>query len=241
MALNGDEQAAAAAVRVIGGWACPYAIRVFAALKLKGVDYEFLQEPAGRKSELLLRSNPVYKKIPVLLHNGNSICESMIIIEYVDEIWASNGPAILPAQPYSRAIERFWAQYTDDKIAPAFLVLRGFTKGDKDEAAAQVSTAMQHLEEAFVKLSQGKHYFGGESIGFLDLVLGSHLGWFKAVEKIAGVKVLDGTRFPELTAWADRFCAHGAVKDVMPETDRLVEFSASLNAPLEAKASSQAK
>jgi glutathione S-transferase len=104
-------------VRVIGGWACPYAIRVFAALKLKGVEYEFLQEPAGRKSELLLKSNPVYKKIPVLLHHGAPpICESMIIIQYIDEVWASNGPVILPAEPYARAIERFWAQYVDDKV-----------------------------------------------------------------------------------------------------------------------------
>ncbi|TKV95282.1 hypothetical protein SEVIR_9G353000v4 [Setaria viridis] len=212
-------------VRVIGGWACPYAIRVSAALKLKGV----------AKSELLLKSNPVYKKIPVLLHHGAPICESMIIIQYIDEVRASNGPAILPAEPYARAIERFWAQYVDDKIAPAFLVLRGFFNGDKDEAAAQVSTALQHLEEAFVKCSQGKPYFGGDNIGFLDLVLGSHLGWFKAVEKIAGIKFLDEDTYPQITEWADRFCAHQAVKDVMPETDRLVEFSA--NAAVKSKAS----
>lgn len=122
------------------------------------------------------------------------------------------------------------------QIAPAFLVLRGFFNGDEDEAAAQVSTALQHLEEAFVKCSQGKRYFGGDNIGFLDLVLGSHLGWFKAAEKMTGIKFLDEAKYPEITAWADRFCAHHAVKDVMPETDRLVEFSAN-NAAVKSKAS----
>jgi glutathione S-transferase len=111
------------------------------------------------------------------------------------------------------------------QIAPAILVLRGLTNGDKDEAAAQVSTALEHLEEAFVKCSQGKHYFGGDRIGFLDLVFGSHLGWFRAVEKISGIKLLEEDKYPEITAWADRFCTHHAVKDVMPETDKLVEFS----------------
>ncbi|KAL6642793.1 hypothetical protein ACP70R_020974 [Stipagrostis hirtigluma subsp. patula] len=235
MASSGDERAAA--VRVIGGWASHYAIRVYVALKLKGVEYEFLQEVVGNKSELLLKSNPVYKKIPVLLHHGKAIPESMIILQYIDEVWASNGPAILPADPYARAIQRFWAQYTDDKIAPASLVLRGVTNGGKDEAAAQVSNALQHLEEAFVKCSQGKPYFSGENIGFLDLVLGSHLGWLKAAAKIAGVRVLDEAKFPELTAWADRFYTHHAVKDVMPETDRLVEFNAYLIEVLKAKAS----
>lgn len=91
------------------------------------------------------------------------------------------------------------------------------TNGDKDEAAAQVSNALQHLESAFVKCSQGKSYFSGDNIGFLDIVLGSHLGWLKAVEAIAGVKVLDESKFPELTAWADRFYAHHAVRDAMPD------------------------
>jgi len=115
MASYGEEQVAA--VRVTGGWACYYAIRVYVALRLKGVEYEFLQEVVGNKSELLLRSNPVYKKIPVLLHHGKPIAESVIILQYIDEVWASDGaPVILPADPYARAVQRFWAQYVDDKV-----------------------------------------------------------------------------------------------------------------------------
>ena len=104
-------------LRVIGGWASHYAIRVYVALRLKGVEYEFLQEVVGNKSELLLRSNPVHKKIPVLLHSGKPVAESMIILQYIDEVWAADGaPAILPADPYARAVQRFWAQYVDDKV-----------------------------------------------------------------------------------------------------------------------------
>lgn len=87
-----------------------------------------------------------------------------------------------------------------------------------------------------MKCSQGKHYFSGDNIGFLDIVLGSHLGWLKAAETIAGIKVLDEAKFPELTAWADRFYAHHAVRDVMPEVGRLVEFNAYLIGVLKAKA-----
>lgn len=119
------------------------------------------------------------------------------------------------------------------------MVLRGVANGDIDEAAAQVSAALENLEEVFVKCSRGKSYFGGDSLGFLDIVLGSHLGWLKAAEQIAGVKVLDECKFPELTAWADRFYAHHAVRDVMPETDRLVQFNTYLIGVLKAKASQQ--
>ena len=107
------------AVRVLGGWASPFTNRVVVALKLKGVEHELLQETVGKKSELLLRSNPVHKKIPVLLHHGKPLAESLVIVEYIDEVWpASNGAAsaILPRDPHGRAVERFWARYVDDKV-----------------------------------------------------------------------------------------------------------------------------
>ncbi|KAG8092353.1 hypothetical protein GUJ93_ZPchr0012g19824 [Zizania palustris] len=91
-----------------------------------------------------------------------------------------------------------------------------------------MSTVLQHLEEAFVKCSRGKHYFGGDSISYLDIALGSHLGWVKAVENMAGVELLDEAKVPNLVAWADRFWAHPAVVDDMPGTDKFIEFAAAL-------------
>uniref|UniRef100_A0A0E0M8V5 glutathione transferase n=1 Tax=Oryza punctata TaxID=4537 RepID=A0A0E0M8V5_ORYPU len=226
--------AAAAEVRVLGSWASPFVIRVMVALRLKGVEYELLQETMGKKSELLLASNPVHKKIPVLLHRGKPISESLIIVQYVDEVWppASDGggaaaPAILPRDdPYAAAVHRFWGQYIDDMFSPRIRILRGTVPGDKDKASDEMTTALLYLEEAFVKCSKGQQYFAGDSIGYLDIALGSHLGWIKAVEKIAGVELLDEAKVPNLVAWADRFCAHPAVVDVMPDVDILVEFTA---------------
>ncbi|KAL6642792.1 hypothetical protein ACP70R_020973 [Stipagrostis hirtigluma subsp. patula] len=191
----------APAVRVIGLWASPFVIRALIALKLKGVEYEFVEEVVGKKSELLLSSNPVHKKIPVLLHHGKPICESLVILQYIDEAWSSgDAPAILPADAYARAVERFWAQFIDEKFPRAIRVLKGTDDGDKDDAAGQLSAALQLLEEAFVKLSHGKHYFGGDSVGYLDVALVSHVGWVKAVEKIAGVRLLDEAKVPNLAA-----------------------------------------
>ncbi|CAN6288977.1 unnamed protein product [Urochloa humidicola] len=220
----------ASGVRVIGLWPSPYVIRVLIALKLKGVEYEFVEEVVGRKSELLLKSNPVHKKIPVLLHHGKPISESLVIVQYIDEVWSSGGgapAAILPADPYTRALHRFWAQYIDDKFPSAIRTLRATdaAAGDKEQAAEQLSAALQLLDEAFVKLSQGKRYFGGESVGYLDIALVSHVGWVKAVEKMAEVSVLDKAKVPNLVAWADRLCAHPAVADAIPDADKFVEFS----------------
>ncbi|KAK3038593.1 hypothetical protein RJ639_027256 [Escallonia herrerae] len=80
------------------------------------------------------------------------------------------------------------------------------------------------LEEAFVKSSKGKGYFGGDSIGYLDIALGCFLGWLKVGEITADVKLLDEAKTPKLAEWAVRFALNDAVKDVLPETEKLVEI-----------------
>ncbi|XP_058073851.1 glutathione S-transferase U17-like [Magnolia sinica] len=211
-------------VKLLGAWASPFVMRPRIALNLKSISYEFLEETFGSKSQLLLQSNPVYKKIPVLIHKDRPISESMIIVQYIDEAWTT-GPTILPTDPYDRAIARFWATYIDDKCFPGlFVIVRAQGEEDKAAAIEQVIDGLQLLEEAFEKCSKGKEFFGGEHIGYLDIALGCYLGWLKATESMTCTKFLDSEKLPHLTGWAARFCSDSSVKEVMPETEKLVEF-----------------
>lgn len=109
-----------ASVKLLGTWSCPYVNRAQLALCLKSIDYEFIEENTLQKSEMLLKSNPVHKKIPVLIHGDKSVCESRIIVEYIGDAFAT-GPSILPSDAYDHALARFWAAYIDDKVQSSSL------------------------------------------------------------------------------------------------------------------------
>ncbi|RYR63766.1 hypothetical protein Ahy_A04g021525 isoform A [Arachis hypogaea] len=221
-------------VKLLGAWPSPFVMRARIALNIKSVSYEFLEETFQPKSPLLLDSNPVYKKVPVLINQDKPICESLIIVQYVDDVWSS-GPSILPSEPYDRAIARFWATYLDDKWYPTLRSVRG-AKGEDDrkKLITEVGEGLTLLEDALNKTSRGKDFFGGDQIGYLDIAFGCFLGWLRVTESLTGVKLLDQVKTPCLVKWAERFCAHGAVKDVMPQTEKLVEFAKMLMAKMAA-------
>ncbi|CAH9098118.1 unnamed protein product [Cuscuta europaea] len=204
-------------VKLLGVWWSPFVIRVRVALNLKSVDYDFIEETFMSKSELLLELNPVNKKIPVLVHNDKPICESIIIAQYIGDVWNTSGSPIFPCDLYGRAVTKFWSVYIDDKIFPISrsISLAG-VKGVEKEVICNLVEALAPLEDIFKGCSKGKKFFGGDRIEYLDIALGSLIGWFKVTDEFNDVKLFDETKFPNLSSWVDNFVVNDAVKDVLP-------------------------
>ncbi|KAH8494618.1 hypothetical protein H0E87_021125 [Populus deltoides] len=95
----------------------PFSVRVRIALAEKGVKYDVYSEqnPRDEIRNLLLQMNSVSKQLPTLIHNGRPVCQSLIIVQYVDDVWKGKGP-LLPSDPYQRAQSRFWADFIDKKV-----------------------------------------------------------------------------------------------------------------------------
>ncbi|KAK3156985.1 hypothetical protein QOZ80_2AG0114680 [Eleusine coracana subsp. coracana] len=215
-------------LKLLGIDVSPFAIRVHMALFIKGVNYEYITEDLSNKSELLVSSNPVHKKVPVLIHNGNPICESLVIVQYVDEFFAGAGvPSILPADPYERAIARFWAAYVDDK--------------ERVQKVKETFAAIEPLEEAFAVCSKGKAFFSGDSIGYVDLALRSLLIWIEVIRRMCGLEIISASKTPRLAAWAERFGETAAAKKVVPEADQALQYGKKLQAAASAAAASKSK
>ncbi|XP_042503391.1 probable glutathione S-transferase [Macadamia integrifolia] len=202
-------------IKLFGTWASPYSYRVIWALKLKGIDYEYMEEDISNKSDLLLQYNPVHKKIPVLVHGGKPIVESMIILEYIEETWPEN--PLLPTDPYEKSIARFWAKFIEDKGSQIWKFFT--TTGEEHVLATKESLEMlRSIEEHGLG---EKKFFGGETIGYADLAFGGTAHWLGVMEDIVGVKLIEPNTFPRLHAWIQNFKQVPLIRDNLPDRDQM--------------------
>ncbi|XP_042500994.1 probable glutathione S-transferase [Macadamia integrifolia] len=205
-------------VKVLGMWISPFSRRVELALKLKGVSYEYIEEDLANKSPLLLKYNPIHKKIPVLLHNEKTIIESIVILEYIEETW--KGYSLLPEDPYQKAIARFWAKFIDEKCWTAVWIAC-WSEGKEQEKAME--EAWEHLRTLENEL-KGKKFFGGETIGFVDIAANFIAFWVGVFEEVTGIKLLDEEKLPILCRWIEEFLSCDVVKECLPPRDELIMF-----------------
>ncbi|PWZ06706.1 putative glutathione S-transferase GSTU6 [Zea mays] len=215
---GGDE------LKLIGQYGSAFVTRVKLALSLKGLSYEYVEEDLRNKSALLLSSNPVHKAVPVLIHRGKPICESQVIVQYIDEAFAGIGPPLLPADPYERSVARFWAAFIEDKlVSPWDRVFRAKTEDEREEAMKQMLAAVDALEGA-LKDGRPRPFFGGDSVGYVDVVLGGAVSYAKGHDALFGSELIDAAKTPLLAAWMERFCELDAAKAVLQDVDRVVQY-----------------
>ena len=198
-------------------WPSPFGMRIRIALAEKGIHYEYKEENLRNKSPLLLQMNPVHKKIPVLIHNGKPICESLIQIQYIDEVWSDKAP-LLPSDPYQRAQARFWADYVDKKMYEAGRRV-WTTKGEEQEGAKK--EFIEILKSLEGELGE-KPDFGGESFGYVDLTFIPFYTWFSVYESFGKMSI--EAECPKLFSWVKRCLEKESVSKSLPDQDKVYGF-----------------
>ncbi len=76
----------------------------------------------------------------------------------------------------------------------------------------------------FACYCQKKKFFGGETIDFLDLVVGYLPNWLKFKEELGAIKLLDAEKFPSFHEWAKKFVEIPIIKEKIPMPEDLINY-----------------
>jgi len=165
----------------------------------KGVPFETYEVDLENKSEEFLSVSPT-GKVPVVVADGDSLYESNVVNQYLDEVFES--PKLLPEGPKQRAYARIWMASADDNFFPAVFVAsvgreRGFSEAQITEALERLKRTLAALEE---RLGDGREYLAG---GF-SLADVAHAGNFVRLRELAEGGQIGLADYPNVVAWMER-------------------------------------
>ncbi|KAK4944529.1 hypothetical protein LTR66_014491, partial [Elasticomyces elasticus] len=148
--LQTRSEPASSGLMFFGNSFCPFAQRVWIALELIGVPYQYVEctensygvpgpTPPRCIIPELLEVDPE-GHVPCIRHNNFAIWESAVILEYLEDL-AMGHSLFVPAvgNPQLKAHSRLWANFIDRRILPIFYVLLMALTEEREESDPNVS------------------------------------------------------------------------------------------------------
>jgi glutathione S-transferase len=178
---------------------CPFAIRVRMTLEEKRIAYQVIEENLAE----------LEGQVPVLVHDGQTLQESAIITEYLEELFPE--PRLMPESPMQRAQLRLWTKWCDLKLKPDLdaykYELPKLPENEQNLLVAKIHAHVTRLEDVLKESS----YLLGEVFTLADI----HLFPFYRQLTRAHPKRTDFTGFPHLNRWLESITGRASFKKVM--------------------------
>ncbi|GKZ99936.1 hypothetical protein AnigIFM60653_006995 [Aspergillus niger] len=152
-------------LKLYGSCFCPFVQRVWVALEIKGIPYQYIEVDPYKKPQSLLDVNP-RGLVPALRHGDWGSYESSVLLEYLEDLNVGT-PLLPPGDAKLRAHCRLWTDFINRHIVPNF-----YRVLQEQDTHKQITNA-QELRDAFNTLvgaadAQGPFFLGAQ-ISFVDV------------------------------------------------------------------------
>ncbi len=192
-------------VTIVGNPVSPYVRKVLAACALKGVAVELDPLVGMMGNDDFGRISPL-RRIPVWVEGEVSLCDSSVIVQYIEE--TRPGPSLWPADPVQRARARWLEEFADTRLFDVLgwrlffeIALKPRFLGEEIDQAkvdhardVELPGILDYLES---QTPERGFLFGDLSMADLSVA--------PAFVNAGAVQVnVDPDRWPKLAAWLER-------------------------------------
>jgi glutathione S-transferase len=193
-------------IKLYSAKGCPFARRTRLVLHEKGTQFEAHEVDFRNKSEEFLKASPT-GKVPVVVADGDSLYESNIVNQYLDEIFEK--PKLMPEDPKARAYARIWMARADEDFYPQVFVSsmgheRGFPQERITEAKEKLKVTLSRLEDSL----EGSEYLA-DGFSLADI---AHAGNFVRLHELEENGTVSLLGYPNVASWMERIEARESFK-----------------------------
>jgi len=195
---------------------CPYVQRAIITSIEKEIPHDRTYIDLSNKPDWFRQISPL-GKVPVLQVEAETLFESAVICEYLDEITPNS---LHPADPLEKAKHRAWIEFGSSILN----VIAGLYNASDGDIFAQ---KRQELLDTFTWVEQDLKqapYFSGQTFSLVDAVYGPIFRYFDVFESIEDFDFFSTT--PKVRAWREALQQRPSIQQavVADYPDRLLAF-----------------
>ncbi|KZC08264.1 PREDICTED: pyrimidodiazepine synthase-like [Dufourea novaeangliae] len=198
---------------------CPYAQRIHLVLDAKNIPYDVVYINLISKPDWFLEKS-CFGKVPcVELEEGETLYESLVIAEYLDEAYPQN--KLYPNNPLAKARDKLLIDRFNSVINTMYkLYLNIPTERDVfEEALAGLEVFEKELA------TRATPFFSGNSPGMLDFMIWPWWERSDVMKVLRGEQfVMPRDRFKKLLEWKSGMKKNSAVKNSYLDTEVHAKF-----------------
>jgi glutathione S-transferase len=194
------------ALTLVSHHLCPYVQRAAIVLAEKRVPYERRHVDLADKPEWFRVLSPL-GKTPLLLVGRETLFESAVICEYLDE---TQGERLHPADPLQRARHRAWMEFGSAVLNTIWAFYTAADDAGLEAKREELRSQFMRIETA---LPADGSFFAGDAFGLVDAVFGPVFRYFDVFEQLGEPALFDA--MPRVRRWRAALAARPSVRDAV--------------------------
>ncbi|PVU95907.1 hypothetical protein BB559_002568 [Furculomyces boomerangus] len=199
---------------------CPFAHRTVICLAETGVDYETIYINLRDKPEWYPLINPASKVPAMRLTSGDILVESLIISEYLSELYPQAG--LMPEDPFDKyRIRIFIENFSANLQTSPYVLLRNGDNDSKHAKLNELVNKLHQLNKLLMESSPEGPFFLGEKFTLADIATFPFIERLFMAAKLLGMSIENISGLERFYQWSDAIRNRPSYKSTVASYDEL--------------------